>query len=252
MGDQLESAVKQLQPPWHGEFFPEVSSTQDVARSAAQQGAPSRSIFVADFQSAGRGRQGRSWVAKPGHALLLSLLLRRNGEAPKPWRSTALCSVALAEAIEQVVEGMQLAIKWPNDLLIDNKKVAGVLAESTWDGKEQTVIVGVGLNVTTPQEELDRIGATATSLTKATGKDVDRGHLLVAFAERIDDWLTHSEAQLQAAWHARLWGRGQRVQLADLGTHQDVVILGASFDGALRVRLHDGTERLTTTGELIL
>jgi BirA family transcriptional regulator, biotin operon repressor / biotin---[acetyl-CoA-carboxylase] ligase len=248
MSDQLEASVTQLQAPWHGEYFTAVSSTQDIARIRAQQGAPTRSIFVAEYQSAGRGRQGRSWQALPGQALMMSLLLRHEGEAPSPWRSTALCSVALAEAIEQVVPGEQVAIKWPNDLLIAERKVAGVLAESTW----QTVVVGIGLNVSTPPEELERIGAAATSLLAASGRHVDRGDVLEAFIARVDNWLGRPEADLHELWQARLWGRGQRVQLVDLGVQEDVVILGASFDGALRVKLRDGSERLTTTAEIIL
>ena len=249
---ELEAAVRALPPGWSGRFYRSVSSTQDVARAAAAAGAPGRRLFVADYQAAGRGRQGRSWLASPGTGLLVSILLRQPG-APRPWRSTSLASVALAEAIERVCPGLRPQIKWPNDLLLpEGRKVAGVLAEATFDGQAHTLIVGVGVNVGTPAAELAELGRSATSLLVASGGPVRRGRLLLAFAARLDWWLGRSEDELQASWQARLWGKGQSVQLAELGVQTEVVVLGAEPDGALRVRLPDGSVRRTTTGELIL
>jgi BirA family biotin operon repressor/biotin-[acetyl-CoA-carboxylase] ligase len=250
--DDLRTAIASLPQPWHARYFDRVGSTQDEARRAAPAGAPSRSLFVADFQSAGRGRQGRAWLAAPGQGLLLSILLRHTGRAARPWRSTALVSVAMAEAIEQLIPALDVAIKWPNDLLLDGRKVAGVLAESSSDGVNVVVIVGVGVNVNTSAEELEAIGSPATSLRVASGQRVERGQLLLVFVDRLDFWLARADADLQSRWQTRLWGRGQRLRLADLGVDEDVVVLGATLDGALRVRRADGTERTTTTGELIL
>ncbi len=250
--DTLPDAIRRLPPGWRGQFYADVASTQDVARAAAKAGAPSRSIFVADFQSAGRGRQGRSWLARPGTALMLSMLLRQSGE-PRPWRSTALMSVALVEALEAVLPDLAgVAIKWPNDVLIDGRKVAGVLAESTSNGAESTVIVGIGLNVLATREDLAEIPSPATSVALASGAEIDRGVLLLELVGRVDEWLTKPEAELQTTWQGRLWGRGQRARLADVDLDEEVVILGATLDGALRVRLADGRELSTTTGELML
>src|SRR5438874_1724994 len=113
--DGLASAIAHLPPGWQGQFSEVVESTQDEARAAAAQGAPNRSIFVADFQRAGRGRQGRQWLAQPGVALMLSIVFRdAAGPAPVPLRFTTLASVSLAEAIEAVSPGARPAIKWPN------------------------------------------------------------------------------------------------------------------------------------------
>jgi len=209
---------------------------------------------VADFQSAGRGRHGRTWLAQPGQALLVSILLRQPAPAARLWRSTALAAVALAEAIEHLVPTLTAAIKWPNDLLIDSRKVAGTLAETSSDGLSVVLIVGVGTNVNTVQDELEAIGVPATSLRVASGQTVDRGELLLAFVARLDYWLARPEADLRERWQHRLWGRGQKLRLADvdLDGQEEVVVLGATADGALRVRLPDGTERVTTTAELIL
>jgi biotin-(acetyl-CoA carboxylase) ligase len=115
-----------------------------------------------------------------------------------------------------------------------------------------SVVVGVGVNVKTSSAELAAIGAPATSLEVASGESVDRGPLLAAFVARLDYWLVLPVTDLQTAWHRRLWGRGQVLRLADVDGEQEVTVIGADLDGALRVRLADGSERTTTTGELIL
>jgi BirA family biotin operon repressor/biotin-[acetyl-CoA-carboxylase] ligase len=248
--DSLAVAVTALSAPWHGHYFEEVESTQDEARAAAGAGAPNRSVFVANYQRAGRGRQNRSWVAAPGSALLLSLLFREAAANPMPWRWTSLASVALVGAIRDVAPSCEPEIKWPNDIMLDGRKVAGILAETSWNGDELIAIVGAGVNVNSDAPEL-ALAPMATSLRLAGGHCVDRGELLDALIARIDTWLERSREELFAAWHGLLWGRGQRVRLLDLGTEQEVVVLGAAADGSLLVRLPDGNQRRTTTGELI-
>ena len=247
----LEAAVRRLPAGWSGTYRASLASTQDEARALAKAGAPSRTLVVADFQHAGRGRQGRTWLASPGVALLVSIVLRAPGP-PRPWRSTALASVALVEAIEDVVPGLVPAIKWPNDVLLDGRKVAGILAEASFDGQEQTTIVGLGTNVATTAAELAGIGQPATSLSLAAGRPVERGRLLLALVARLDAWLERSEEALRRRWEERLWGRGQRLRLAETDGEREVVVLGVEPDGALRVRLADGRIIRTVTGELIL
>jgi BirA family transcriptional regulator, biotin operon repressor / biotin---[acetyl-CoA-carboxylase] ligase len=253
--DGLRVALGTLPPQWHGHFFEAVDSTQDEARAAARLGAAHRSIFVADFQRAGRGRQGRAWLAEPGVALMMSLVFRDAAAQPAPLRWTTLASVSLVEAIEQVVPGVGPAIKWPNDVLLDERKVAGILAETSFDAQGLQAIVGVGVNVNSGPAELATVGGVATSLRVASGRHVDRGQLLLAFVHAVDAWLLRPAEDLAAVWQARLWGRGQRVRLREPGLgdeDQEVVVLGVDPDGSLRVRLPDGTERRTSTAELIL
>ena len=248
-GDGLRAAVEDLPNGWSGRYFTSLGSTQDTARqAAARAGAPSRSIVVADYQAAGRGRHGRAWIAPPGAALMLSVVFRDTAAVPVRW--TNLASVALVEAIEEVVPTLRPAIKWPNDIMLNDQKVAGILADTTWDGVELVAIVGVGVNVNSSPADLVPFGAT--SLRAASGGAVDRGHLLRALVRRLDNWLALPVEQLHAAWQARLWGRGQRLRLVDLGREETVVVLGADPDGSLRVRRRDGTERTTMTGELIV
>jgi len=247
----LEAAVRRLPAGWSGTYRASLASTQDEARALATAGAPSRTLVVADFQHAGRGRQGRTWLASPGAGLLVSIVLRAPGP-PRPWRSTALAAVALVEAIEQSVPDLRPAIKWPNDVLLDGRKVAGILAEASFDGHEQTAIVGIGTNVTTPGAELAGIGQPVTSLSLAAQRPVGRGALLLALVARLDAWLDRPEEALRRCWQERLWGRGQRLRLAEADGEREVVVLGVEADGALRVRLADGRVIRTVTGELIL
>ena len=233
--DSLRAAVERLPPGWSGVYFERVGSTQDEARRAGP-----RSVVVADQQTAGRGRHGRNWQAAPGTALLLSLVFEDDG-AP-PWRYTSLVSLALAEAVEVVAPELRPRIKWPNDLVLDGRKLAGVLAESTFNGERLRVIIGVGVNVTAAPPDVP----SATCLGP-----VDRGALLHALLGRLDAWLARPPGAAQTAWQARLWGRGQRLRLVDLGIDEAVVVLGVEPSGALRVRLADGSERASVTGELL-
>ncbi len=213
--------------------------------------APDRTLVVADYQSAGRGRQGRRWIAPPGTALTFSILFRPDAPAPPPRRYTLLASVAVCEAIERLAPDLKPRIKWPNDVMLGKRKVAGVLAEGSWVGAALRLIVGIGINVSTSADELAAVSSAATSL-RAAGAEVERASLLVALVERLAWWLEQPLDRLQAAWQDRLWGIGQRAHLAEAGGDVEVVVLGVAEDGRLRVRDPDGSERLTLAGELVL
>src|SRR5689334_22124279 len=114
--DRLAEAVSQLPPTWRGQYFESVESTQDEARAAAGRGAPAPSVFVADYQRAGRGRQGRTWLARPCTALMMSILFRERAARVMPFRYTCLASLGVVEAIDQLRPGLDAAIKWPNDV----------------------------------------------------------------------------------------------------------------------------------------
>jgi len=250
-GDRLAGAVLNLPAPWQGHYFPVVDSTQDEARAAARSGAPTRSLFVTDFQRAGRGRAQRRWLAAPGTALLLSMLFREHADtdAIRPWRYTRLVSLALVHTIDRLIPQAAPAIKWPNDLMLlrDDGKVAGVLAETTWDGRELQVIVGVGLNVSAPPARVPG----ATCLQAAVDSPIDRGELLLTFVSQVETLFSRPDQLVHHEWQSRLWRRGQRLRLRDGGVEEDVVVLGANRDGSLHVRASDGSERTTATGELL-
>ncbi|MBV8713530.1 MAG: biotin--[acetyl-CoA-carboxylase] ligase [Chloroflexi bacterium] len=246
--DSLGAALLRLPPSWHGFWFDTVDSTQDAARAAAGRGAADRSLFVADYQRAGRGRQGRTWFAEPGAALLMSILFREISRESdiKPWRFTSLAALSVVEAIQPLLASGAVAIKWPNDVMLDDRKVAGILAETRWDGRELQAIVGIGLNVTASPEMVD-----ATTLAKHTDGPIDRGDVLLRVIQRLEYWLGQPDRTLHHAWQVHLWRRGQRLRLHDLGHEEEVVVLSVDPDGTLEVLRADGTRLRTSTGELL-
>ncbi len=252
--DDLAQFLERVVLPsgWRVLHEPTVESTNDLAREAARRNWPDRSVFVTDYQTRGRGRHGRVWLCPPRAGLLMSVLLRRR-TAPA-YTFTMLAAVALCEAIERLL-GLEPAIKWPNDVLIDGKKVSGVLAEATDDGREQVVVVGIGVNVNLDAADLADL-PTATALSLEAGVPVHRGELLALLLERFDSWLTRDPRQfadgLWRAWNGRLWGRDQTVRVQDGQELLIATVLGGDRDGTLLVRLTDGTERRIVAGELLL
>ena len=159
-------------------------STNDDALKAARAGAPHGSVFLADEQTAGRGRRGHTWLAAPGESLLFSVLLRPKLELAQSSALTLAIGLALRDAVAPLVEAAP-QIKWPNDLYVDGKKLAGILVESQLQGSElQAVIVGIGLNVAT-RDFPPEIARTATSLALLEAKSLEREALLFEILEAI-------------------------------------------------------------------
>lgn len=172
-------------PVWSVTHVAETGSTNAdlVARVAGD--APDRTVLVADVQHAGRGRLGRRWVAPHGTALLFSVLLRPRGIAPERlgWIG-AILALAVAAGIGETT-GLAADLKWPNDVLIGGRKIAGVLAERAGDA----VVVGAGINVTVAEADLPRLDATSLSLCGAPAGSRDRDALLHAILRRLDPLL---------------------------------------------------------------
>lgn len=171
-------------------FLSETDSTNRVAMEWASEGAPERSIVVADYQTAGRGRMGRSWFAPPGSCLLFSVILRPNLAADDvPFLSLAAAS-ATATAISRLE--FDPTLKWPNDVNLSGKKVCGILAESEIElGRAISVIVGVGINVSVGREDFPKeIRNTATSLVIEREDNYDRLEILGAFATYFGELYT--------------------------------------------------------------
>jgi BirA family biotin operon repressor/biotin-[acetyl-CoA-carboxylase] ligase len=177
-------------------YWPAVGSTNDELKRLAEAGAPEGTLAIADEQTAGRGRlRGRTWVAPAGSSLLMSLLFRPAWLAPaQAQQITMLCALAAADAVAQLT-GLQPGLKWPNDLLLDGKKLAGVLTELGFVGdKLAWAVVGVGLNINADfagQPELPALGpqaqvaATAISLSMALRRPVSRLRLLHAYLASV-------------------------------------------------------------------
>jgi BirA family biotin operon repressor/biotin-[acetyl-CoA-carboxylase] ligase len=177
--------------------------------------APEGAVVVCDFQSAGRGRLGRTWEAPPGTALQLSVLVRPPADR-RPAELTLVAALALAETLEEVAQ-VAATIKWPNDVLLGGRKVAGILGEACGD----VVVLGIGLNVDQSEEQLPETAPQPpTSLRVATGRSLDRAALLALLLDRLercyDAWLDGGLAALRDPLDRRDFLRGRIVQVGEL------------------------------------
>ncbi|HMG28139.1 MAG TPA: biotin--[acetyl-CoA-carboxylase] ligase [Acidimicrobiia bacterium] len=191
-------------------WFDSLDSTNRYVLDEARRGAPEGLVAVADFQTAGRGRRGRGWVAPPGASLLASVLLRPALAPERTPLVSMACGAAMAEAVTRVA-GFTPGLKWPNDLVVGDRKLAGILAERDGDA----VVVGTGVNVDW-HEFPPEIAATATACNLEAGHAVDRRALLDAFLAELDARYTDL-GDVTAEYRSRLdtLGRRVRVERAD-------------------------------------
>lgn len=217
----------------------ETSSTNDRARELAVAGAPHGTLVTADVQSAGRGRQGRTWSAPAGHALLLSVVLR-----DPPALLPLYAAVAIAETVAGIASDQAVGIKWPNDVHLDGRKVSGILAEGR--PQEGWAVLGVGLNVAVRLQDLPpELHATAATLGLSPGQ---RHAVLDALMSTLGDVLALTSADLLDAWRARDVLRGREVAWGG-GTG---VAAGVDADGRLVVELDGGGRATLDAGEVHL
>jgi len=204
-------------------WFPELDSTNRYLLQEARSGASEGLVAVADHQSAGRGRLGRVWVAPPGASLLLSVLFRPRLDPERLHLVTAAVALAAADACRDEA-GVAADLKWPNDLMADGRKLAGVLAEADLAGgsdRATAVVVGIGINVNWPEPLPEELASIAVSLNRLAGRTVDRAALLVGLLRSLDRRYTSlgedGGRQVAAEYRARCATVGQlvRVELAD-------------------------------------
>ena len=185
-----------------------VGSTNDLAARGAGSIANEGLVVLAEEQTAGRGRRGRAWTAPPGSSLLMSVLLFPPEPTAEPGWLTALGAVAVAEVVAEW-SGRDARIKWPNDVRVDGRKIAGILVE-----RGQGAVIGIGLNVNIRRDQFpDELRDSATSLRILSGVRIDRSELARALIRRLDAWYdagrTHGPQALNRRWRERSehWGR---------------------------------------------
>jgi BirA family biotin operon repressor/biotin-[acetyl-CoA-carboxylase] ligase len=227
--------------PWRVEWFASLDSTNRRALDAARAGAPDGLVVVADEQTAGRGRLGRRWEAPPGSSLLVSVLLRDSGD---PARAVMAAGVALAAAVEDVA-GIEAGLKWPNDLVVDDRKLAGLLAEAEGDA----LVVGAGCNVnwdSFPEE----LRATATACNLEADHLVDRDALLDAFLDRFAAALG-AGGRVVDDYRKRLVTIGRTVRVEPVRGDELVgTAVAVADDGALVVRDGAGTDHTVVAADV--
>ncbi|MHB1127650.1 MAG: biotin--[acetyl-CoA-carboxylase] ligase [Bacillota bacterium] len=235
--------------------FKQVSSTNDAAREEAEGGALEGTVVVAESQTKGRGRLGRNWVSTFGLGLWVSIIIRPEIAPARAARLTMLSSVAVAEAILEAT-GLQVGIKWPNDIYFQGRKICGILTEM----KAETdivhyIILGIGINVN--QEEKDfppEIGGVATSLALCLNHPVSRVKLLQTVLQRLDqlyhEFRISGFEPVLRRWKELNITLGQPVVV---NTFQDVfngTAIDVLEDGALVVRGDDGMQRVFQSGDV--
>ena len=228
----------------------DAESTNDEAKRAAKSGAPHGSVWVAEVQTKGRGRQGRVWVSPPRENLLFSVLLR---VACAPARLPPLALVAglaVRDAVARAAPNAAVKLKWPNDVQVDGRKLAGVLVEATSEGKRVlAVVVGIGINVHTrefPEDLADR----ATSVALVADAPPDRGAILADVLECLDRDMALAAERGLGLVHARLTAAdalvGTRIRVEGV----QGIARGIDLEGQLVVERDDGVLVRVASGEV--
>ena len=230
-------------------FFDAIGSTNAEALDWAEEGAPHGAVVVADHQTAGRGRWGREWVSRPGGALLFSVILRPELDLEAVGILSTAAGVGVAEGIEDAV-GVSTSLKWPNDVMIDGKKVGGILIESRPSrDRMEAVVVGVGINVRVDPADLPpEAAARATDLSTRASTAVERAHLLgrvlAAMERRCADLIGDRDDLIAAATdRSEIIGHEVTVRFAD-GSTIEGRAAALARDGGLELQTREGVQVL--------
>jgi len=235
--------------------FDSIDSTNTFARSLKEEACPNGTLIVADEQTAGKGRQGRQWQSQKGMNLLFTVVTQPLFVHDKIRVLPFAAALAAADGIEQETKSA-IECKWPNDLLIDGKKVAGMLIETTMQNDAiMNVILGIGINVN-QTEFADDIRNKATSLKLHAQQDVDRVRLLCAVLEELEyrfDQLRHFSPQiLLDEWKQRATMLGSEITLVEDRTAIKAKAMDVAPNGALIIEESDGTRRQVFAGDVTI
>jgi BirA family biotin operon repressor/biotin-[acetyl-CoA-carboxylase] ligase len=235
--------------------FDQLDSTNSEAYSIAQKGAEEGEVVVADCQLKGRGRLGRPWLSPPGVNFYVSIILRPPIEVRRAPLLTLLTAVAVAKAVKRV-SGIQPRIKWPNDLLVHDKKVAGLLSEmKDREGQVDFVILGIGINVNMTSGMIpEEMRSTATSLREELGYEISRVELLHALLREVEQgygaFLTGETEGILHQWETFSQMVGT---LVEVRSFREVIcgrVKGIDSDGSLLLLGADGSEKRIVAGDV--
>jgi BirA family biotin operon repressor/biotin-[acetyl-CoA-carboxylase] ligase len=238
--------------PWHPVVFKSTASTNDLVSREAQNGHPEGLAVIAEAQLSGRGRQGRVWESPPKGGLYASVLLRPDWALNQLTRLTILSGLAAAETVEQLT-GKKPQIKWPNDIVLNGKKLGGILTEAQCDpDRIRAAIIGIGLNLNqTARDFSPAVRKIATSLRLETGQGWRRADAVLLLLRRLETHYRLPFAKIRDAWSSRCLSLGQRLTLnTPQGVRQGQAV-GLDENGALLLRQESGKVETITVGEIV-
>lgn len=252
--EALEAAIDTKWAGKHICYFKELDSTNARAKQEADNGAAEGTLVVTDMQTAGRGRRGRSWNSPAGVNVYFTLILKPVYQPDKAAMVTLVMALAVAEGISLTC-GMEAEIKWPNDVVVNGKKVCGILTEMNVEhGQIQYVAVGVGVNVGL-QEFPPEIADKAASLEAECGKPVSRAalaaNILKAFEKYYESFLQElSLSCIRDKYNRRLVNRDREVRVLDPQGEFQGIARGINEFGELLVERDDGSVTIVFAGEV--
>ena len=244
--------------PWKDsiQVFDEVGSTNTLAKELAVKGAPAGTVLIADRQSAGRGRLGRTFLSPGGVGIYFSVILRPNCRPQELMHLTCAVAVAMCDAVESAC-GFRPGIKWTNDLVVGSKKLGGILTELSLNAKTGLVdyaVVGIGINCRQQSEDFDEsIRNMACSARMVAGRDMDRNLLaakMVRSLAEMDAKLLSDRAQMLERYRADCITLGREISILRGDEVSHGTALSIDDEGGLIVRLESGEIRTVNSGEV--
>lgn len=241
----------------HIYLFGEISSTNAILQKLAKAGAREGTVVLAEAQTAGRGRRGKVWFSPAGVNLYVSVLFRPRLTLSEVLVFSFIAPLAMFDAIQE--EGVEPAIKWPNDILLERKKVAGIFSQTSVSGdRVDFVILGAGVNLNVEREALrSALGSaahSAISLREATAREIDRNAFTARFLTLLDEWfqiyLCRGATVILQAWRDRDITTGRRVEVREEPARFEGRAVGVNREGDLVVQDSGGQVRRVVTGEV--
>ncbi|EGB93948.1 biotin--[acetyl-CoA-carboxylase] ligase [Clostridium sp. D5] len=252
-----EEIVSMIDTNWAGQevyYYNITDSTNIRAKQLGDEGAPHGTLVTADQQSAGRGRRGRGWESPPGCSVYMSILLRPDIPPVKAPMLTLVMALSVAGSLKDCTD-LDVQIKWPNDIILNGKKLVGILTEmSTEIDYINHVVIGVGINVN--MEYLpEGIRDKATSLRLATGHVVRRSELIASTMKQFERYYglfleSRNLESMREEYNQLLVNRGKEVRILGGKEEYNAVALGINSEGELLVRREDGSEEAVFAGEV--
>lgn len=236
--------------------FDSIGSTNDKAKEIAASGCSDGLVVVAEEQTGGRGRLGRQWVSPPRRGIWMSIVLHPVMQPVEAQRLTLLAALAVSRAIEHCT-GLDVHIKWPNDIIISDKKACGILTEMSAEmDRINYVIIGIGINVNICREDMpEGIRPIATSLAEEVGHEIDRKALLRAVLQQMDELYAHFTEldywyQMMDEYRKRCINMGRRAVVASAGKAWEGDVIDIDDSGALIVLASDGSQQRVISGDV--